>query len=69
MANITLTCHVGFHVGFLSIENVVGCSPKLPSCKSKAATHDIVNLIWEFKDSQEPWPNALHVKIKKYIIC
>jgi hypothetical protein len=32
-ANIIHTCHVGFHVVFSYTITVMGCSPKLPSCK------------------------------------
>ena len=36
MASIVHTCRVGFHVDFSSTKNVMGCGPKLPSCKPKA---------------------------------
>lgn len=37
------TCQVGFHVDFSSTANVVGCSPKLPSCKPKARVRGTLN--------------------------
>ena len=40
----------------------MGCGPKLPSCRPKAWAHDTLNQ-WEFKDSQEPWPNGFCVEM------
>ena len=37
------TCQVGSHVDFSSIANVVGCSPKLPSCKPIAGARMTLN--------------------------
>ena len=41
--NIIHTCHVGFHIEFLFIENSMGCSPKFSSCKPQAMTIDTLN--------------------------
>ena len=62
MFNIVHTCHVRFHVDFSSTENVMGCGSKLPSCKPKVGAHDTLNH-WEFKDSQESWPNVFCVNM------
>ena len=41
----------------------MGCDLKLPSCKLEVRAYDIVNQ-WEFKDSQDPWPNnGFHVNM------
>ena len=52
----------GFHVDFLSSENVISYGPKLPFCKTKVENRDTLNQ-WEFKKSQEPWPNGFHVNM------
>ena len=52
-ANIIHTCHMGFHVDFSSSEIVMGCGPKLLSCKAKVGTHDPLKQL-EVKDSKEP---------------
>lgn len=41
--NIIHTCHVGIHVDFSSIDYVISCSPKLPSCKLKDGAHESLN--------------------------
>ena len=35
LANNILIWHVGVYVDFSSTKNVMGCGPKLPSCKLK----------------------------------
>lgn len=57
LANIIHTCYVELHAGFSSNENVMGCSPQLPSCTPKAEDHHASSQ-WEFKDSPKPWPNG-----------
>lgn len=37
---LSILCHVRFHGGFSSIENAMGCSSKLLSCKPKVGAHD-----------------------------
>ena len=44
---------------FLSTEDVMGCGPKRPWCKSKTGARDTLNQ-WEFEDSREPWPHGFH---------
>jgi hypothetical protein len=36
--NIIHICHVGFHAAFISIEDVMVCDRKLPSCGANAWT-------------------------------
>ena len=43
LANIVHACHVGSHVDFSFIQNVMNCSPKLSSRKPKAGPCDILN--------------------------
>ena len=43
LANIIHTCHVEFHVDFSSTRDVMGCGPKLPSCKPKLGAHNTVD--------------------------
>lgn len=38
--NIKHTCHMEFHVDFPSTRKVMGCNPKLPSCKPKVGACD-----------------------------
>jgi hypothetical protein len=52
-ANTIHTCHMGFHVDFSSIEIVMGCGPKLLSCKAKVGTRDPLKQL-EVKDFKEP---------------
>lgn len=43
LANIINICRVRFHVEFSSKEIIMGYSPKFPSSKPKAGTHDTLN--------------------------
>lgn len=62
LTNIIHIGHVGFHVDLPSIENVMGCDPKLPFYKRRAGAHDTLDQ-WELKDSQEFWPNDFLVNM------
>ena len=41
--NITILAMRGFHVDFLSTENVISCGPKLPFYKTKVENRDTLN--------------------------
>lgn len=47
---------------FSSTRFFIGCCPNLPSYKLKVGTRDTLNQ-FEFKDSQQPWPNDSHVNV------
>ena len=49
--------HEKFQIDFSSTQNVMDCSPKLPSCKPKVKAHDTLD------DSQEPCPNDSSVNM------